>query len=152
MNPLPSPRAAGYRRDPVAYAALLLALLAIVSSLSGQAPADPGAAKRKAAGKGLSRKLANLHTKCPITNSIKFGSWCLESSPHSIPAADVGENDYFYATQVCAREGGWLPTAAQLIGAAPQGRRCRARSTTTPAPRGPRNSPTPPAASSTNAR
>jgi hypothetical protein len=31
---------------------------------------------------------------------------------------DVGKNDYFYATQKCVDLGGWLPTAAQLIGAA----------------------------------
>ena len=66
------------------------------------------------------KKLANLKTQCPVSNGINFGTWCLEAAPHSIPAEDVGTNDYFYATQTCAREGGWLPTAAQLIGAAPK--------------------------------
>jgi hypothetical protein len=30
----------------------------------------------------------------------------------------VGQNNYVYAAQKCVQEGGWLPTAAQLIGAA----------------------------------
>lgn len=106
------------RRDPVSYAALLVALVALVSSLGGQAPAKPEAAARRAA--ALSKKLAALKVQCPISNAVDFGSWCLESTPHAVPAADVGQNDYFYAAQTCAREGGWLPSAAQLIGAAPK--------------------------------
>jgi hypothetical protein len=105
-------------RDPVAYAALLVALVALVASLGGLAGARPGAGHKKSA--ALGKKLAKLKTQCPISNGINFGTWCLESSPHSIPAGDVGKNDYFYAAQTCAREGGWLPSAAQLIGAAPK--------------------------------
>ncbi|HET7484624.1 MAG TPA: hypothetical protein VFJ64_04535 [Solirubrobacterales bacterium] len=104
------------RRDPLAVAALLVALLALVFSLSGQAPA-----KRQASGHqkhGAGKTLARLKTQCPIANAIKFGSWCLEAAPYRVPPADVGQNDYFYAAQTCAREGGWLPSAAQLIGAA----------------------------------
>jgi len=107
------------RRDPVSYAALLIALVALVSSLGGQAPAKPEAAHKKK-NAGLAKKLAALKVQCPISNAVDFGSWCLESSPHAIPVADVGKNDYFYAAQTCAEEGGWLPSAAQLIGAAPK--------------------------------
>jgi hypothetical protein len=32
--------------------------------------------------------------------------------------AEAGENNYFWATQACVKMGGYLPTAAQLIGAA----------------------------------
>ena len=32
--------------------------------------------------------------------------------------SEIGRNDYFFATQKCAALGGYLPTAAQLIGAA----------------------------------
>jgi hypothetical protein len=117
MNPSPSTGWAR-RRDPVAVAALIVAVAALFSSLRGEAPAEPTRAERKAISKALNRRLTALSVKCPISNAVKFGSWCLESTPHSIPAADVGENDYFYATQTCAHEGGWLPTAAQLIGAA----------------------------------
>jgi hypothetical protein len=111
--------AAQRRRDPLAVAALLVALIALASSLVGQAPAERAPAKA-GAGKGLSQKLAGLKVRCPISNAVRFGTWCLEASPHTIPAEDVGKNDYFYAAQTCAREGGWLPSAAQLIGAAPK--------------------------------
>src|SRR5215813_13709388 len=118
MNP---PRSAALERrgrDPVSYAALLVALVALVSSLAGEAPAKPDPYARKAA--NLSKKLAQLKVRCPVANAVNFGSWCLESTPHSIPARDVGKNNYFYAAQTCAKEGGWLPSAAQLIGAAPK--------------------------------
>ena len=116
---MPSQTGSGWRHgDPVSYAALLVALVALVSSLGGQAPAKRGAQAGKAG--NLGKKLAKLKVQCPISNAVNFGSWCLESTPHAIPATDVGKNNYFYAAQTCAREGGWLPTAAQLIGAAPK--------------------------------
>ncbi len=31
-----------------------------------------------------------------------------------------GESNYLYAAQKCVKQGGWLPSAAQLIGAAPR--------------------------------
>ncbi len=105
-------------RDPVSYAALLVALVALIFSMRGEAPAKPD--PHPAKGKGVGKQLANLKVRCPISNAVNFGTWCLESSPHSIPPRDAGQNDYFYAAQVCAREGGWLPSAAQLIGAAPK--------------------------------
>ncbi len=114
-NSTPAPR----RRDPLAVAALLVALVALVSSFVGAAPAERGPAARSSA-KSIAKKLAALKVRCPITNAIGFGTWCLEASPHTIPPSDVGKNDYFYAAQTCAREGGWLPSAAQLIGAAPK--------------------------------
>lgn len=50
--------------------------------------------------------------------SVDLGTWCLMGQPFPIPNKDVGRNDYFYATQACVEAGGWLPTAAQLVGAA----------------------------------
>lgn len=120
MSTPTSTTAAPRRRDPLAVAALLVALLALVFSLVGQAPAERAPARTSAKAGGLSRQLAKLTVRCPITNAIKFGTWCLEASPHTIPPEDVGKNDYFYAAQTCAKEGGWLPSAAQLIGAAPK--------------------------------
>lgn len=110
-TPIPTVR---HRRDPFAVAALLVALVALVFSLGGAS-----SAKRKPPGHhGAAKALSGLKVQCPISNAIKFGSWCLEAAPHRIPPDDVGQNDYFYAAQTCAREGGWLPSAAQLIGAA----------------------------------
>jgi hypothetical protein len=105
--------------DPVSYAALLLALIALIFSVTGQAPARPAANSGK--GKTTARKsVASLKVQCPVSNAVNLGSWCLESSPHTIPANMIGQNDYFYAAQTCVKEGGWLPSAAQLIGAAPE--------------------------------
>ncbi|HWI74138.1 MAG TPA: hypothetical protein VNT55_19415 [Baekduia sp.] len=54
--------------------------------------------------------------------TIDLGTWCLMASPYTIDNADIGKNDFFYASQKCEDLGGWLPTAAQLIGAAKRAR------------------------------
>ncbi len=51
-------------------------------------------------------------------DTVDVGTWCLSSSTYSVPTADLGKNDFFYATRACVAEGGFLPSAAQLIGAA----------------------------------
>ena len=107
-------------RDPIARtlasAALIVALAGTVFSMAGGAPAKT--AHHRPPGKAIAKRLTALKTGCPIANAIKFGSWCLEAAPHQIPAEDLGKNNYLYAAQTCAQEGGWLPSAAQLIGAA----------------------------------
>jgi hypothetical protein len=124
MSNISAPRSA--IQDPVARlcsaAALAVALVALFFSMSADSPARPAA---DSGGQGraiekLSSRIKRLKTGCPITNAITFGTWCLEAAPHKIPPAATGMNNYFYAAQTCAREGGWLPTAAQLIGAAPK--------------------------------
>jgi hypothetical protein len=50
--------------------------------------------------------------------SVDLGSWCLLSAPVPVTKEDTGKNNYFFATQSCVEQGGYLPTAAQLIGAA----------------------------------
>jgi hypothetical protein len=50
--------------------------------------------------------------------TVDMGSWCIMSAPYALTSDEVGKNDYFFATQKCADLGGYLPTAAQLIGAA----------------------------------
>jgi hypothetical protein len=67
----------------------------------------------------LSKKLPALESSCPVSGAIDLGSWCLEGSTFKVPSSEAGQNDYLYATQKCVQEGGWLPSAAQLIGAAP---------------------------------
>jgi hypothetical protein len=100
-------------------AALVVALLALVFSIVGAAPADKAPTmKLNRQIKQLNAKVAKMKVRCPISNAIDFGTWCLESTPYRMQAKDTGLNDYFYATKTCAKEGGWLPTAAQLIGAA----------------------------------
>jgi hypothetical protein len=54
---------------------------------------------------------------CPPTD-VDMGTWCLMTSPYPLKSKQVGQDNYFWASQACARLGGFLPTAAQLIGAA----------------------------------
>lgn len=114
------------RRDPLAVVALIIALLALVLSQVGGAPAkpQPGSSQRSVMG-ALNRKIAalgkrvtQLKASCPIPDAVDLGTWCLESSAHPIPPKDTGENDYIYAAKACVKDGGWLPSAAQLLGAA----------------------------------
>lgn len=132
------------RPDPVprvlSAAALLVAIAALIFSMNGMAPAAKSSTvaaqartekkhkqnerKAKLAQKkqiaALSKKISKLADACPISGAIDLGSWCLEGSTFKVPASEAGQNSYFYATQKCVAEGGWLPTAAQLIGAAPK--------------------------------
>jgi hypothetical protein len=54
---------------------------------------------------------------CP-PQSVDLGTWCLDTAPYPLTNAQVGKNSYIWASKACVAEGGWLPTAAQLIGAA----------------------------------
>jgi hypothetical protein len=53
---------------------------------------------------------------CPPA-TVDIGTWCIDSSPYPLTKADVGKNNYIWASKACEAEGGWLPTAAQLLGA-----------------------------------
>jgi hypothetical protein len=115
------------RPDPVprvlSAAALAVAIVALIFSMNGMAPAAKTEAKKGQAQQkqmaALNKKVSKLASACPISGAIDLGSWCLEGSTFKVPTAEAGQNDYFYAAQKCVKEGGWLPTAAQLIGAAP---------------------------------
>jgi hypothetical protein len=63
------------------------------------------------------KKLTALEPSCPGT-TVNIGTWCLMTSPYPLTNAQAGLNNYFWASQACVRMGGYLPTAAQLIGAA----------------------------------
>lgn len=125
------------RRDPVprllSAAALVVSIVALVSSLGGLAPAakTTAAAQQKQVAhkrqvtarkqnEALNKRINRLAAACPVSGAIDLGSWCLEGSTFKVPTSEAGQNNYFYAAQKCVKEGGWLPTAAQLIGAAPE--------------------------------
>jgi hypothetical protein len=63
------------------------------------------------------KSLADVEPSCP-PSTVNLGTWCLDTSPYPLTNAQAGQNNYFFATQACVKEGGYLPTAAQLIGAA----------------------------------
>jgi len=50
--------------------------------------------------------------------TVDLGTVCLLSSPYPLERDEIGKNNYFFATQKCVELGGYLPSAAQLIGAA----------------------------------
>lgn len=135
------------RPPSVARAALVLATIALVASTTGLAEAakakltsvvsspKPGAVLRldkkgkfpaRAIPKVASARAADTvggKTDEQLTGScdpqsVDLGTWCLQSSPFPLTNEDQGKNDYFFASQACVEAGGYLPTAAQLIGAA----------------------------------
>ncbi|HWA54701.1 MAG TPA: hypothetical protein VG816_11050, partial [Solirubrobacterales bacterium] len=102
--------------------AIAIALIALVFSMVGGAPAKT---ERPGTAAGVTRKLAKLNARltklklsCPIPDAVDLGTWCLEAGLHPVPPKDIGLNNYVYAAKTCVKEGGWLPSAAQLIGAA----------------------------------
>jgi hypothetical protein len=69
------------------------------------------------ADKLANQPLGQIEGSCPPT-SVDLGSWCLMTAPYPLTNAQVGQNDFFFATRACTQQGGWLPSAAELIGAA----------------------------------
>ena len=51
---------------------------------------------------------------CP-PDSVDLGTWCLESTPFPLTNADAGKNNFIWASKKCEEEGGWLPSAAELL-------------------------------------
>jgi hypothetical protein len=115
----------------VAWSALALALGAFVLSGAGESIAKgllPGPSLKP---KKFGLLRLNKKKKFPASvlpgkvfdhcspETVKIGTVCMMTNPYPLEKDDFGKNDYFFATQKCAGLGGYLPTAAQLIGAAP---------------------------------
>jgi hypothetical protein len=54
---------------------------------------------------------------CP-PQTVDLGTWCLDTAPYPLTKAQLGKNDFIFASKTCEQEGGWLPSAAELLGAA----------------------------------
>jgi hypothetical protein len=54
---------------------------------------------------------------CP-PDTVDLGTWCLDSAPYPLTNADAGKNNFIWASNACEAEGGWLPSASELLGAA----------------------------------
>jgi hypothetical protein len=78
------------------------------------AAAIPTVANANRVGGKTAEQLAGT---CPPA-SVDLGTWCLDTAPFPLTKAQQGKNNYVFAAKACEAEGGWLPTAAQLIGAA----------------------------------
>jgi hypothetical protein len=115
----------------VSWAALAVALIALVFGGTVES-----FAKRNLPGPSLTPKKfgilrLNKKKKFPASvlpskvfdhcspETVRIGTVCMMTNPYPLEKGDFGKNDYFFATQKCAELGGYLPTAAQLIGAAP---------------------------------
>jgi hypothetical protein len=59
---------------------------------------------------------SELEPRCPA-NTADLGTWCLEKHLYPVPKEDAGKNSYFWASQKCAQQGGFLPLASELLGA-----------------------------------
>lgn len=128
-------------------AALILSVVAILSSVTGVAEATRNAvirvtskpqagavlkigkngkfpakaipkvsAARKADRLG-SLKPADVELNCDSI-TVDLGTWCLMANTYAVAPEDQGKNNWFYATKTCSEDGGFLPSAAELIGAA----------------------------------
>jgi hypothetical protein len=60
---------------------------------------------------------AELAGTCP-PDTVDLGTWCLDSAPYPLTKADTGKNNFIWASKACEAEGGWLPSASELLGAA----------------------------------
>ena len=81
------------------------------------AKAIPVVARARRANRVGTRTARDLTTTCD-PQTVDLGTWCLQTSPFPLDNRDIGSNDYFFATSACVEAGGFLPTAAQLVGAA----------------------------------
>ncbi|HYV16723.1 MAG TPA: hypothetical protein VE972_11965 [Conexibacter sp.] len=124
------------------FAALLVALLALVLSMTsatfaggarkharkgavvrlgrnGRIPAKllPTVAHAKRAD-ALGRQHAGDLVGSCAPEAVDLGTWCLAAAPYPLTNEEIGKNDFLFATQKCVELGGWLPSAAELLGAA----------------------------------
>jgi len=54
---------------------------------------------------------------CP-PDTVDLGTWCLDSAPYPLTNAQAGKNNFIWASKACEAQGGWLPSASELVGAA----------------------------------
>jgi hypothetical protein len=83
---------------------------------SGKFPASAIPTVRNAA-RVDGKTAEQLAGTCP-PDTVDLGTWCLESAPYPLTKEDAGKNNYIWASKACEAEGGWLPSASELLGAA----------------------------------
>lgn len=125
----------------VSYAAMVVALVALVSSTAGAATAvsikGPSTKPRPYGvlalnkkkkfpasaiptvnnAKRLGNKPASSYKEGCASDSVDMGTWCIMEEPYIVEPEDESRSNYFFATRACAAIGGWLPSADELIGA-----------------------------------
>lgn len=129
-------------------AALAISLIALVFSMTGDSdagPRSPGASTKprpfgllklnrrkqfpasaipkvrsaRRADRLGGQSVEDLTDNCGAI-TVDLGTFCIMAATVALTNEEVGKNNYFFASQRCVELGGYLPTAAQLIGAAPR--------------------------------
>jgi hypothetical protein len=54
---------------------------------------------------------------CPPA-TVDLGTDCMDTAPYPLTNAQAGKNNFIFASKACQQEGGWLPSASELLGAA----------------------------------
>jgi hypothetical protein len=60
---------------------------------------------------------AELAGTCPPA-TVDLGTYCMDTAPYPLTKEQLGKNNFIFASKTCQQEGGWLPSASQLLGAA----------------------------------
>jgi hypothetical protein len=60
---------------------------------------------------------AQLEGTCP-PQTVDLGTYCMDTAPYPLAKEQLGKNNYIFASKACQKEGGWLPSASELLGAA----------------------------------
>jgi hypothetical protein len=63
------------------------------------------------------RTATELAGTCP-PQTVDLGTWCLDTAPFPLTKEQLGKNNFIFASKACEKEGGWLPSASELLGAA----------------------------------
>lgn len=60
---------------------------------------------------------AELAGTCPPA-TVDLGTYCMDTAPYPLTKEQLGKNNFIFASKACQKEGGWLPSASELLGAA----------------------------------
>jgi hypothetical protein len=104
----------GHRLSTKPYAG---GVLLLGSNKKFAAAAIPTVKTAQNADKLAGKKIEEVEGSCPAT-TVDLGSWCLDTAPYPLTNSQIGQNNFIFASKKCVEEGGWLPSAAQLLGAA----------------------------------
>ncbi len=63
------------------------------------------------------RRWRKSKAACPPA-TVDIGTWCLDTAPYPLTNAEIGKNNFIWASKACEAQGGWLPSASELLGAA----------------------------------
>jgi hypothetical protein len=60
---------------------------------------------------------AEIEGTCPPA-TVDIETYCMDTAPFPLTKEQLGKNNFIFASKACQKEGGWLPSASELLGAA----------------------------------